>query len=263
MQSNYADIVAQLTRIGGHKAVPRGPGDLEFGIFCHHPTESRRREERAVLTIQRVFRGWRVRVYGRVNALRYENEQRRERAVKKAWRRARKLVLVRPTCCRCTTLRECFLTRGEHSVVCCWHTQSEGEGSTFKQLKFNSQMALKAAAAMMTKEKYIEKLIDDAAKALVQGVRLCAGAVTRESLSWHRHGLLSAACSSQVHHKYDMRMSKRLRRLRNMRLGRTAELEEDVFSDSSASDTDDANGGVVETANDDGSCSRARVCLCV
>ena len=91
-QSDYSALKARLSRIGGFATAVQGPVELTFGVYTYHQSTVQQRQLTAATNIQRVFRGWRHRVVERVNALKYDLERRRQRAVVKAWKRARQLV---------------------------------------------------------------------------------------------------------------------------------------------------------------------------
>ncbi len=76
-----------------------GPSELRFGVYTCHLSVHQQRQQDAVINIQRVFRGWRQRMYERVNALRYDLERRKQRAVAKAWKRARQIVETEVSAC--------------------------------------------------------------------------------------------------------------------------------------------------------------------
>jgi hypothetical protein len=80
---NSANVIAQQQK---------SAASASFHLTCDSRIDARASQERAALHFQRVFRGWRQRMYNRVNALKYDVLNRRERAVAKAWVKARRTV---------------------------------------------------------------------------------------------------------------------------------------------------------------------------
>lgn len=91
-QPDYSHFIRKLKR--DVKAGAATPGAvLDNGLCFNHLYRARASEEVAAASIQRVFRGWRQRVYERVNALRADINRRRDRAVRKAMQQAHREVM--------------------------------------------------------------------------------------------------------------------------------------------------------------------------
>jgi hypothetical protein len=97
---DYSLLIAKTAKKGG-KATTAVGTSASFGVNFSSADAHRQKQDGAALHIQRVFRGWRQRVYNRLNALKYEVEKKRERALAKCHSKALAVFSqkVRMRCC--------------------------------------------------------------------------------------------------------------------------------------------------------------------
>ena len=94
MQPDYAALLEKSGRGSAIAAAQQQRSQAEASFHLAHDRRvlARAKQERCAVRIQCTFRGWRQRMYNQVNALKYDILQRRERAIAKAWQKARQLV---------------------------------------------------------------------------------------------------------------------------------------------------------------------------
>ena len=100
LQPDYSALISKIAKRGGRgKAGSALSSALSYGKAYDRRDVLRQKQAAAALRIQAVFRGWRQRVYNNINALRYEVMKRKDRAIAKAWKKAKDVVMGEVSTC--------------------------------------------------------------------------------------------------------------------------------------------------------------------
>jgi IQ calmodulin-binding motif len=111
---DYSALIAKTTKKGGRITATSGTS-ASFGVNFSTAHAHRQKQETAAVHIQKVFRGWRQRVYNRLNALKYEVERKRERALAKCRNKA--MIVFQEQVGVCLPCFSCFPNAGPVFIV--------------------------------------------------------------------------------------------------------------------------------------------------